>query len=62
MQMHYILRTGTLVQIVDVLRDHTRTWDHLLQTRYSLMRSIRLGIQHIATTSIVEIHTQLRIP
>ena len=43
MQMHYVFRTRTLVQIIYILRDNARTRDSRLQLRDGNMRRIGLS-------------------
>ena len=43
MQMHYILRTRTLMQVIYILRDNACTRDGGLQFGDSEVRCIRLG-------------------
>ena len=43
MQMYYILRTRTLMQVIYILRDNARTRDGGLQFGNGEVRCIRLG-------------------
>ena len=61
MEVQYGAGAGTLVQVVDVLRDDARIGISLLQTGYGFVRRIGLGIQYVTTAGIIEIDAQLRV-
>ena len=53
--------SGTLMQVVDVLRDDTRLRHRLLQPRDSHVRCIGLGRQRVTPAVVVKLDAQLRV-